>query len=165
MEEYIHLRHAHGQLVDLILNFHASHGAQIRGVINGYRPADVDNQGKGVLVEYDLRNRLTTRMEASQVEPTMPILTVVEEAVRAVMGGERVASFSRKRPLMEMGFESFELLELRILLSQRLGVELTPTFFFRYSTAEAMIDYFTITATRYLLCGSTWHGYTAGRPD
>ena len=61
MEAYIHLRHENhedDQLVDPILNFHASsvrrHGAQICDVIDGYRRADVKNQGKGVLVEYDL---------------------------------------------------------------------------------------------------------------
>jgi hypothetical protein len=43
-------------------------------------------------------------MEGSQLSPIMPITTVVEEAIRSVMGAERMVSFSSKRPLM--GFDS-----------------------------------------------------------
>ena len=143
MEEYIHLRHENenGQLADPILNFHAAHGAQIRGIIDGYRPADVKNQGKGVLVAYDLHNRLEEYTEANQLSTTS-IGTIVIKAIRSVLGTKRVAAFSRQRPLMEMGFDSFQLLALRALLTQRLGIDLEPTFFFRYSTAEAIIGYF-----------------------
>jgi myxalamid-type polyketide synthase MxaB len=146
LAQYIHLRNEHGQLVDPILHFHGAHGAQIRGLIPGYRPADMDNQGNGVLVEYDLRTRLTPQPRQEQaprsaVDPaTIP--AVVEATIRTVMGEERAAAFARKRPLLEMGLGSFELLELRTLLAQRVGIELDPTFFFRYSTAEAMIDFF-----------------------
>lgn len=147
MEEYIYLQNAHGRPVDPILNFHVSHGAQILGVINDYRPADVENQGKGVLIAYDLQSRLN-RLDAiahnkrTTQAATRPIPTIIDDAIRFVMGKERAHAFSRQRPLMELGFGSAELLELRTLLSQELQVDLEPTFFFRYSTANALIDYF-----------------------
>jgi malonyl CoA-acyl carrier protein transacylase len=43
---------------------------------------------------------------------------------------------------MEMGLDSLELLELRALMSQRLGVELEPIFFFQYGTYDAIARYF-----------------------
>ncbi|MEZ4869001.1 MAG: SDR family NAD(P)-dependent oxidoreductase [Caldilineaceae bacterium] len=141
LAEYIHWRNAHGQLVDPILNFHATHGAQIRALIPGYRPADIDNQGNGVLIEYDLRNRLTPRTPQRQVTLTKSIATIVEEAIRTVLGVTRATAFAHKRPLQEMGIGSMELLELRTLLTQALGIELESTFFFRYSTPAAMVDY------------------------
>jgi len=49
MERYIEQRGATGLPVDPILAFHVAHGAQIRGVVEGYRPPDLANQGKGVL--------------------------------------------------------------------------------------------------------------------
>ena len=58
-----------------------------------------------------------------------------------IQGEEQMASFSFTRPLMEMGFDSLQLLELRTLLNRRLGIELEPTFFFRYGSAEAIINY------------------------
>lgn len=144
MEEYIHLRNEQGQLIDPILNFHASHGAKIRAVISGYRPADQDNQGKGVLVEYDLRNRWMPRSLTSEKEDrgVRSISALIEEAVLAVLGEQGRAAFSRHRPLKELGFDSFQLLELRTLLGQRLGVEFEPSIFFRHNTVEAITEYF-----------------------
>ena len=46
------------------------------------------------------------------------------------------------RPLMGMGLESLDLLELRRSLSEALGVALDPTFFFRYGTPDAVVRYF-----------------------
>ncbi|MCB0190965.1 MAG: SDR family NAD(P)-dependent oxidoreductase, partial [Anaerolineae bacterium] len=46
------------------------------------------------------------------------------------------------RPLMEMGLDSLELMELRVLLGRHLDTDIEPTFFFRYSTPEAMVHYF-----------------------
>lgn len=67
---------------------------------------------------------------------------LIEECIRFVLGSRRSAAFVRSRPLMEMGLDSLELLELRALMSQRLGVELEPTFFFQYGTNDALARYF-----------------------
>ncbi len=150
MEAYIQLRNEHDQPVDPILNFHAAHGARISQVIDGYRPADLANQGKGVLVEYDLRTRLAGRNGRFQAAGA-PLATAadraalpafVDEAIQTVLGPARVEAYTRQHSLMALGLTSMELLELRTLLSQRVGVEVEPTFFFRYGTAQAIIEYF-----------------------
>jgi len=132
MEEYIHQRNSYGLPVDPILAFHVAHGAQIRRTIDGYRPPDHANLGKGVLVEYDLRSRLAARSAAA--EPAAPLdrsalPAKVEAAVRQVMPLQHAAAFSIRRPLRELGFSSLELLELAQLLSQQLGTELDASFF------------------------------------
>ncbi len=146
MEEYIHQRSAHGLPVDPILAFHVAHGAEIRSVIDGYRPPDRANLGKGVLVEYDLRTRLDRRSrQADGSGPvTDPALLArqVEEAVRQIMPQDAAAGFDRQRPLRELGFSSLELTELGSLLSQRLGTAIDAGFFFRCNSVEAITSYF-----------------------
>ncbi|PHM06073.1 beta-ketoacyl synthase, partial [Nostoc sp. 'Peltigera malacea cyanobiont' DB3992] len=70
------------------------------------------------------------------------LAAMIESAVVAIIGKRRIAAYDAKRPLMEMGLDSLELLELRTLLSQQLEVELSPTFFFERSTPEAITRYF-----------------------
>ena len=57
MAEYIHKKNESGLLVDQTLRFHQMHGAKIQKVLPGYRPKDLENQGCGVLIEYDIYNR------------------------------------------------------------------------------------------------------------
>ncbi len=148
MEEYIHSRDEDGHLRDPILRFHEGHGGCITGLCPGYRPLDIDNRGNGVLVEYDIKNRLTENGLAKehgldkhegQVEQVLPL---VEECVRRVMREAVSWSFSLSRPLMEMGLDSLKLMELRLLLGKRLGRELDSAFFFRYSTPEKIARFF-----------------------
>ena len=89
MEEYIHLRNEQGQLIDPILNFHASHGAKIRAVISGYRPADQDNQGKGVLVEYDGADADAARGAAMQIAAMRPQYLNRDEVPADIVERER----------------------------------------------------------------------------
>jgi amino acid adenylation domain-containing protein/non-ribosomal peptide synthase protein (TIGR01720 family) len=154
IEEYIHQYNELGQLIDPILRFHEQGGATIKGIIPNYRPEDVDNLGNGVLIEYDIHNRLqfhssqVVKMESVQkrkkigLKENETLDDVIEECIRFVLGERRIAAFAPKRPLMEMGLDSLELLELRALMSQRLGVELEPTFFFQYGTYDAIARYF-----------------------
>lgn len=46
-----------GVFDDPILKFHQLHGAKILGLIPNYRPMDTDNQGYGVLVQYQIKER------------------------------------------------------------------------------------------------------------
>ncbi|MEG4395134.1 non-ribosomal peptide synthetase/type I polyketide synthase [Microcoleus sp. BROC3] len=154
IEEYIHQRNELGQLLDPILRFHSEAGATIKGIIPNYRPEDVDNLGNGVEIEYDIHNRLQFNSDKAFKIKSVPKLQkiglkenetlddVIEECIRLVLGSRRSVAFARSRPLMEMGLDSLELLELRALMSQRLGVELEPTFFFQYGTYDAIARYF-----------------------
>ncbi len=145
MEEYIHHRNQLGQLVDPILRFHEEGGAAIKGIIPNYRPEDADNQGIGILIEYDLHNRQRKHYKVTketELRNTESLDSLVKECIRSVTGKERQAAVYLKQPLMEIGLDSLELLELRALLESRLEVELEPTFFFKYKTPEAIIRYF-----------------------
>ncbi|MCB0212936.1 MAG: GNAT family N-acetyltransferase, partial [Anaerolineae bacterium] len=147
---YIEQRDEQGQRLDPMLKFHEAHGATIQGVVSHYRPEDVANQGYGILIEYDLGRRrrsasdpaypATTRRQ-SQAPTKTTIASIVEECVVRIVGQpDRV--FDPTRPVREMGLDSLDLMELRSLLSQRLQIKIEPTFFFEYSTPEAMTHYF-----------------------
>ncbi|GET41659.1 type I polyketide synthase [Microseira wollei] len=152
-EEYIHQRKDSGQLLDPILRFHEEGKAKIRAIIQNYRPEDRDNLGNGILIEYDIHSRqpkhslAAVREESWRVRKPLELREnetldeLVKDCIRLVIGDERMAAFAPKRPLMEMGLDSLDLLELKTILSQRLGWELEPTFFFQYSTPEAIARY------------------------
>ncbi|KAG0288047.1 hypothetical protein BGZ97_006924, partial [Linnemannia gamsii] len=150
LDQYIALRNEQGQLIDPMLHFHASHGAVIREVLPGFRPKDTDNEGAGILIEYGLRFEAAAVTESAAPQAVSAHFTLaaeqIERAVRGavieVLGSPRAADYGPQVPLMEMGLASLELLELRRLLSDRLGESLAATFFFSYGTPEAMIGYF-----------------------
>lgn len=141
MAEYIHKRNEAGMLVDPILRFHEAHGASIAQVVPDYRPPDVANQGKGVLISYDIHNRHRKYSGSGTHVEGKDIGTIIEECILAVLGEERRAAFAPKTSLMDMGLDSLELLELKGRLSQGIGVDLEPTFFFQYGNPEAIVQY------------------------
>ncbi len=146
---YITQSDAQGHLLDPILRFHQSHGAQIKGLVPHYRPEDVDNQGHGVLVAYDLRHRVVNGFTSKTVPSLSPkdakevndVQRIIEQSIRTIMGQQRLTQYSPKWPLSEMGMDSLDLLELRSVLSRQFQVELEPSFFFQYSTPQALTDY------------------------
>ncbi|NET44014.1 type I polyketide synthase [Okeania sp. SIO2B3] len=144
--EYIHHKSESGLLVDQLLRFHQLHGAKIQKVMPGYRPQDIENQGYGVLVEYDVQHRqrfdsvIVAKKQPEKVKLITNIDEIVADCVRKVMNPK--FSLDSSRALMEMGIESLELLELKYLLEKKLEVEIEPNFFFKYGTVEAIASYF-----------------------
>jgi len=69
------------------------------------------------------------------------IAQAIENSVSEIIGAQRMTGFSPEIPLMELGLDSLELLELRSLLSRKLGVKLQATFLFQYNTAEKIHSY------------------------
>ncbi|MEN8215012.1 MAG: type I polyketide synthase [Pseudomonadota bacterium] len=146
METYIRQRDEQGRYHDPILRFHHSHGAEIKGIVYGYRSEDVDNQGNGVLIEYDIHHRQVARttptLERDKKTENLNLLGIIEQSIRSIMGSRRLTNYSAKWPLNEMGMDSLDLLELRSLLSRNFDVELEPSFFFQYGTPQAIARYF-----------------------
>src|SRR5206468_12302261 len=62
----------------------------------------------------------------------------LERDILALLGEERAAAYSARRPLMEMGLDSIELVELKSLVRGRFGVKLPPAFLFENETQERM---------------------------
>ncbi len=143
LSTYIHCRNAHGMPLDPVLRFHELHGARIERLVEGYRPADHDNAGYGVLVHYDLANR--QRQELTQPEtparsPTVSVDDAVREAINRCLGQPDGSPLPPQRSLMELGLDSADLLTLGEQLKLRFGFALEPAFFFRYHSLEKMVE-------------------------
>ena len=67
-------------------------------------------------------------------ESTDVIRAGIERDTRTILGDQRGAVYGDDRGLMEMGLDSIELVELRLLVERRFGVKLSPTFFFDHET-------------------------------
>ncbi|MCP5003320.1 MAG: GNAT family N-acetyltransferase, partial [Planctomycetes bacterium] len=139
--EYIQHRDKQGKIEDPILSFHESHGATIKRALKGYRLKDTANEGFGVLVCYDLAQREPSgRKEipgASVRDKKTPLTThsspkkpskaaiakFLEDKVKVLLGDDKGA-FDMDRPLMEMGLDSADLLELHNQIIEKLEVSL-----------------------------------------
>ncbi len=145
MADYVGRRDGQGQPVDPILRFHHSHGARIVKLLPDYRPQDRANHGYGVLIHYDLDeieasagSRVMEQAEASEQAPT----PTVEQCVRTILGPKRRDSYESERALRDMGMDSLDIMELRVLLERQLHETLDSSFFFEYSTPKAIAGYF-----------------------
>ncbi|MCX8131318.1 MAG: SDR family NAD(P)-dependent oxidoreductase [Clostridia bacterium] len=152
IQEYISLRNGQGRLSDTILRFHELHGAQVRGLLPNYRIQDTKNQGCGVLVEYYILNRRRNEIQVeggyqekgvgvSAGDKTKILKDFVVKSINAVLGKTKEEEFALDRPLMEMGLDSTDLLELNEQISSKYQIHLEPAFFFKYRTAESIIAY------------------------
>ncbi|MEE7626363.1 SDR family NAD(P)-dependent oxidoreductase [Methylobacter sp. Wu8] len=145
LEDYIRQRNEHGVLSDPILRFHELHGAAIQRVMPGYRPHDHKNEGCGVLVSYDIHHRSRNDMRIDAAKNTRftrsEIRGYLQNALSDCLGEQRKSAFSFDRPLMEMGLDSADLLELNEKIAFRYQLPLTPAFFFQYNTADKIAGY------------------------
>ena len=148
LDEYVRARDERGHLVDPMLHYHESHGAQIGQVVRAYRPLDAVNEGCGVLVVYDLHQRSAPRAAAAREDAPGPapsagagVEELTERMIRACLGARREAAYAPSRPLMEMGLDSADLLELTEHVRHELGVELGPAFFFEHSTPAKVMAF------------------------
>ncbi len=148
LEEYLQQRNEQGQLLDPIWRFHSSCGATIQGIIPNYWK-DADNGGWGILTAYDLHHRQEEHSLSVVSEPKKVQLgkreilsEAIFECIRSVIGQQRAAALSPQISIIDLGFDSLELLELRTLLEERLGVDLKPTFFFEHGTLAEITRYF-----------------------
>ncbi|HEV7673037.1 MAG TPA: SDR family NAD(P)-dependent oxidoreductase [Candidatus Angelobacter sp.] len=64
----------------------------------------------------------------------------VEQDILVILGPERAKGYLTHRPVMELGLDSIELVELRQLLEKRFSVKLSPSFLFEYETHEKMVE-------------------------
>ncbi|MBE9227560.1 GNAT family N-acetyltransferase [Phormidium sp. LEGE 05292] len=164
--EYLKLRNEQGQILDPIVRFHELGGAKIKGIIPNYRPEDTDNQGTGILIEYNLHTRQSKSTESavknnflsgknwpdpSLIEETLntrfqsieneTVCDIVEECISQIMGSQYQAAYGSSKKLVEMGLDSLDLLELQALLEKRFKVQLDSKFFGQYDTANNIISY------------------------
>ena len=65
----------------------------------------------------------------------------IQEAVLSCLEPQHKAGFLFDRPLMEMGLNSADLLELNENIAQRFQLKLHPAFFFQYNTTQKIVAY------------------------
>jgi acyl transferase domain-containing protein len=135
--QYLALAGEEGLPLDPILRFHCQRGARIDGLVPGFRPADIDNGGNGVLVIYPRRGELHVP-DAGSAGAAPDVAAVVCASVVAVLRPENVPSFTSGTPIRELGLDSLDLQELRRLLATRLNRSIDPGFFFRFPSVDAM---------------------------
>jgi acyl transferase domain-containing protein/acyl carrier protein len=151
MEEYIHTRNQRGELVDTVLRLHEQHGAVVRKSMPNYRPEDAVNRGNGTVVEYILATRLDV-VNASQLaksavidsmKPPNQYLPHVEQFVVELLTTQLQlgpnTEIDLDRPIMEMGLDSADLLELSGSIQNRFAIGLTALFFFENNTCRKVI--------------------------
>jgi acyl transferase domain-containing protein/ubiquinone/menaquinone biosynthesis C-methylase UbiE/acyl carrier protein len=63
----------------------------------------------------------------------------IEQDILMLLGEERSSAYSAQRPLMEMGLDSIELVELKSLMRGRFGIKLPPAFLFENHTQEKIV--------------------------
>jgi len=148
IEHYTTLKDEHGLSVDPVLRFHQIHGAEIGEPVPGYRVRDVDNRGFGVMVRYDVRNRIRQDafLEGAEapgtVEPVVASCGGVASAEIDAFLRQLVARIIESReadirldmPLMQMGVDSVGLMELAEHIGRRFEMKLEATFFFEHNT-------------------------------
>ncbi|BAQ74672.1 polyketide synthase [Pseudomonas sp. Os17] len=140
--DYLHGRDERGVLLDPVLRFHELHGARIERLVPGYRPADADNHGHGVLVRYDLASRQRQELTPPPTlaaTPTLAIDEAVRQGVNRCLGLALDSRVSPRHSLMELGLDSADLLALSEQLAMTLGLVLEPSFFFRYNHFEKIV--------------------------
>jgi len=158
MEEYVAL-HTKGDQSDPILSFHQKMGGAIQRVVPEYRPEDVDNQGFGILVLYDLRNMSTTDPPAQRaVSRELSKSRVASPNRRCGSSGGSLSSknilvqtiqdyghtFDESNPdraFWEYGITSAQLEQIRETLEARLAVRLPSTVVFDYPSVPTLVAY------------------------
>ncbi|MHA6832458.1 beta-ketoacyl synthase N-terminal-like domain-containing protein [Ralstonia pseudosolanacearum] len=140
--DYIHSRDGRGILLDPVLRFHELHGARIEQLVAGYRPADHDNAGYGVLVHYDLANRQRQELQLAAAPAAVPDISVddaVRREINRCLGQAEDSRLSPRHSLMDLGLDSADLLALGEQLGLTFGLALEPTFFFRHNSIDKIV--------------------------
>ena len=62
----------------------------------------------------------------------------IADMMKAIVGNHRMASFSLSLPFMEIGLDSLELVELRVLINKKLNIKLESSALFDYTTVTKL---------------------------
>src|SRR5215469_14545423 len=137
---------------DPVLAFHQVHGAEVVRAIPGYRPQDHRNLGNGVLVAYDILNRTpqhrrrktdaASTADAGATIGEQQISQFVHEQAASLLGISR-SVLDIDRPVMEMGLNSADLLQLQRQVEDKFCLELQAGFFFKHNSIRKVIRYLT----------------------
>ncbi|MCW3465913.1 SDR family NAD(P)-dependent oxidoreductase [Chitinophaga nivalis] len=141
---YIRQVDEYGFYVDPIVRFHQVHGAALKQVVTGYRAGDKENLTNGILVTYDVLNRVPfsgtgPHLEA-EITQRVSRQEVLDSISNYVAGMLTAASVEEDQPLMEMGLDSGDLMGLTLFLKNAYRLDVPTSFFFEYNTIHAVVN-------------------------
>lgn len=124
LQEYFTHIYRAGQLHDPILMFHQNHGARVLGLMDQYRPNDHENQGYGVLIEYEINNRpwLGKHSARVTVEKQQHSADLLLEFLHRKLN---TADLDDRKSLKELGLDSLDFAETLIFMHEKLGMDIT----------------------------------------
>jgi acyl carrier protein len=142
LADYLRRTDADRLVTDPVPRFHQIHGARILGIVEDYRPSDTDNDGAGVLIGYDLHGQGQAHFSSSGIEtpsqaPGDPA-AIIEDCIRSLLGSRGADGYAPDRSLRDIGLDSLDLMELRLLLGRRFGIDIGTSFFFVHPTPTAI---------------------------
>lgn len=127
------------QFPDPIVRFHAEHGAKVEGCVENFRTKDAANFGLGILIRYAVRQH-GERDQYASVPNKVGQLICLEDLhgmIESIASKSRmIKPFSPDTPLMDFGFDSLDIMELRTSIESVAGISLSNDFFFSYPTPE-----------------------------
>lgn len=108
---------------DATLKFHQLHGAKVIGLIPNYRPQDLDNQGYGVLVKYQIKERpwvksILCKGKVRKENNGNLLLDYVKSKVMKSQINQEVT-------LDKLGFDSMDYTEMLIFLNGEIGLDIS----------------------------------------
>lgn len=124
LPEYMRAIYKDGMFKDPIIKMHQLHGASVLGLIKNYRVKDLENQGYGVLVSYDIKTRKWHGRYGGKVsvkkdeDPERRFIEYLEQKL-----GKK--NPDKDKMLSELGFDSLDFSETLIFIQEKLGFEVS----------------------------------------
>ena len=123
-EDYVH------SLSDPTIKFHVDAGAKILKVVPKYRPEDTENEGRAVLIKYDLNSTHDEKMESTIIHSNDTsdienMLTIVElyqicgNILNTNLESSLTISAFENKTFMNIGLDSLQLMELSATVQKR----------------------------------------------
>jgi len=146
MQAYVD-KHVAGELHDPVIGFHTSFGAQVVKLVHNFRPEDTDNNGIGVLIQYQVKHMATVPVSTSGA---LSLAVQKEEdvlvpSVDMICGLMEELGYPADRANLSMGFfdygmDSLELVRIRNKLSGSLAMELPATLLLDFPTVQELAE-------------------------
>lgn len=149
LQQYVDM-HVHGRVNDRILTFHTSYGAKVLGLVPGYRPEDVDNEGTGVLIQYKPKEWVydpTSERKPAQTaekgrrkkkEPQIPALEILSNIMTDM--GYEIDMDNLDQGFFASGLDSFDMGVIQNRLGRALGKTLPATLMLDLPTVKELTE-------------------------
>ena len=124
LQEYFVKIYQNGELNDPILKFHQLHGAKILGLVENYRPYDIENQGYGVMLRYDIDKRpwngkfSTKVIERNHKHFGNQLLELLHQKLNET-------KLDHHKSLRELGLDSLDSTEVLIFMHDKVGIDIS----------------------------------------